>query len=137
MASEDPHPTDIHVGARVRYRRNELGISQLELATRLGLTFQQIQKYERGKNRISASKLHEISQVLGVELGYFFNGLDVNTSSDAALPDVAVSRLIMVPEGAEIAAKFPKLSGPKLRSVLAIVRLLTDEDESASDKDEG
>jgi len=70
-----PNPVDVHVGAKVRARRKELGLSQGDLATTLGLTFQQVQKYERGSNRISASKLFESSRLLQVPPAYFFDGL--------------------------------------------------------------
>lgn len=71
-----PNPIDVHVGRRVRLRRKELGISQERLAVGLDLTFQQIQKYERGSNRISASKLYEIARLLRVPVAFFFDGLD-------------------------------------------------------------
>ena len=76
MTEEAPNPVDVHVGRRVRLRRKELGVSQAWLADRLGLTFQQVQKYERGANRISASKLYQIASVLEVPITYFFEGLD-------------------------------------------------------------
>ncbi len=68
-----PHPVDIHVGARARQRRVLLGMNQTKLGDALGLTFQQVQKYERGTNRISASKLFKLSQVLKVSIEYFFD----------------------------------------------------------------
>jgi transcriptional regulator with XRE-family HTH domain len=67
-----PHPVDIHVGGRVRLRRTLLGLSQEKLGEAVGLTFQQIQKYERGANRIGASRLFDLSQVLDVPVSYFF-----------------------------------------------------------------
>ena len=67
-----PRPIDVHVGQRVRQRRVLCGLSQTEVANRIDLTFQQLQKYERGMNRISASKLWQISQVLGVPVQWFF-----------------------------------------------------------------
>lgn len=69
------HPVDRHVGARVRARRELMGLSQSRLAEALGLTFQQVQKYERGANRISASKLWDIAHTLKVDVAYFFDGL--------------------------------------------------------------
>jgi transcriptional regulator with XRE-family HTH domain len=72
FASTDP--VDVHVGSRVRLRRKWLGMSQVTLAKAIDLTFQQVQKYERGKNRISASKLYKIGQVLKAPVGYFFEG---------------------------------------------------------------
>src|SRR3546814_16642206 len=70
------HPVDVHVGGRVRLRRVFLGYSQEKLANALGLTFQQIQKYERGANRISASKLYELSRILSVPVTYYFEGVE-------------------------------------------------------------
>ena len=74
--ADTPHPVDIHVGSRVRLRRIELGISQEKLAAELGLTFQQVQKYERAANRISASRLFHIGKVLGVKVASFYEGYE-------------------------------------------------------------
>lgn len=78
------HPVDVHVGGRVRLRRVFLGYSQEKLANALGLTFQQIQKYERGANRISASKLYELSRILSVPVTYFFEGVESEGESGSA-----------------------------------------------------
>jgi len=75
LAKKAPNPTDKHVGSRVRMRRMMLGMSQEKLGDALGLTFQQVQKYERGANRISASKLYEIARALRVPIAWFFEGL--------------------------------------------------------------
>ena len=77
------HPVDVHVGGRVRLRRVFLGYSQEKLANALGLTFQQIQKYERGANRISASKLYELSRILNVPVTYFFEGVEAEGEAGA------------------------------------------------------
>lgn len=69
-----PNPIDVHVGSRIRLRRNMLGMSQEKLGESLGITFQQIQKYEKGANRIGASRLHQIAQVLGVPVSFFYDG---------------------------------------------------------------
>ena len=74
--SEHPNPIDIQVGSRVRLRRNMLGLSQEKLGEAIGLTFQQVQKYERGANRIGASRLHELSRVLDVPVMFFFDDVD-------------------------------------------------------------
>ncbi len=79
-----PHPVDVHVGARVRMRRMLLGMTQTDLGDALGLTFQQVQKYERGTNRISASRLCELSRVLNVSIDYFFE--DMPTAVAAISP---------------------------------------------------
>ena len=73
---DNPSPIDIHVGSRVRLRRNMLGLSQEKLGGAIGLTFQQVQKYERGANRIGASRLHDLSQVLDVPVSFFFDDTD-------------------------------------------------------------
>ena len=73
---ETPNPVDVRVGARLRLRRNMLGLSQEKLGEAIGLTFQQVQKYERGANRIGASRLHELSRVLDVPVSFFFDDTD-------------------------------------------------------------
>jgi transcriptional regulator with XRE-family HTH domain len=73
---ETPNPIDVLVGTRLRLRRNMLGLSQERLGEAIGLTFQQVQKYERGANRIGASRLHELSQVLNVPVSFFFDDTD-------------------------------------------------------------
>ena len=72
----DRHPIDAHVGARLRMRRNMLGLTQQTLGGAIGLTFQQVQKYERGANRLCASRLHELSRVLDVPVSFFFDDRD-------------------------------------------------------------
>ena len=74
--SDKPNPIDVQVGSRVRLRRNMLGLSQERLGEAIGLTFQQVQKYERGANRIGASRLHELSRVLDVPVSFFFDDMD-------------------------------------------------------------
>jgi len=76
-----PNPIDVHVGGRVRLRRTLLGMSQERLGEAIGLTFQQIQKYERGANRIGASRLWDLSTILDVPMGYFFEDMDPDTSA--------------------------------------------------------
>src|ERR671926_593637 len=73
---ETPNPIDVRVGARLRLRRNMLRLSQEKLGEAIGLTFQQVQKYERGANRIGASRLHELSRVLDVPISFFFDDTD-------------------------------------------------------------
>ena len=79
------HPVDIHVGARLRQRRNLVGLSQTKLSESVGLTFQQIQKYERGTNRISSSRLYEFAKVLAVPVSYFFDEMPANAFSGRPL----------------------------------------------------
>ena len=77
IKKDGPNPVDVHVGSRVRLRRTLLGMSQEKLGEAIGLTFQQVQKYERGANRVSASMLHRLSYVLDVPISFFFDDLAV------------------------------------------------------------
>ena len=81
-----PHPVDVIVGKRVRLRRLQLSLSQTELAQKLGLTFQQVQKYEKGTNRVSCSRLSEISEVLDVPITFFFSD-KVDTKAEVAVAE--------------------------------------------------
>lgn len=78
-----PNPIDVHVGARVRLRRTLLGMSQEKLGDAIGLTFQQVQKYERGANRVGASRLYDLARVLDVPVSYFFEEMSSETSAKA------------------------------------------------------
>src|SRR5271169_485551 len=91
MASKGfPNPIDVHVGQRVRQRRTLLGMSQEKLAEAIGLTFQQVQKYERGANRVGSSRLFEIARVLDVPVSYFYEGMgtggSISPAATGALP---------------------------------------------------
>ncbi|MBO9708272.1 MAG: helix-turn-helix transcriptional regulator [Caulobacter sp.] len=126
---------DLHVGGRVRMRRKLLNITQEQLADALKLTFQQVQKYERGANRVSASKLYEIAKTLQVPVSFFFDGLadpmtnEVDEAGAAA--ERVVTEFLNTPEGLELAEMFPKIGrGRVRRQVLDLVRAMAD-DESA------
>ncbi len=129
MSNGDIHPIDLHVGNRVRARRKSLNISQTELATGLGLTFQQVQKYERGLNRISASKLFEISRALKAPIAFFFEGYDgpaVGEAPETTSSEQAVSQFLATAEGLELAECFTRLPSPGLRrSLLDLARAMT------------
>lgn len=79
----EPNPIDVHVGNRIRLRRTLLGLSQEKLASLLGLTFQQVQKYERGMNRVGASRLWDIGKVLEVPINFFFEDMDKSVASQS------------------------------------------------------
>ncbi|MCF8474396.1 MAG: helix-turn-helix domain-containing protein [Emcibacter sp.] len=83
MIKSKPEPVDVHVGSRVRMRRTLLGMSQDKLGKALNLTFQQVQKYERGANRIGSSRLHQLSQILDVPVSYFFDEMSDATAGKA------------------------------------------------------
>ncbi len=104
-----PHPVDIHVGSRLRALRIRRGQSQANLADKLGLTFQQVQKYESGANRISASKLFAISSIMGVRPDYFFEGLEYTGGGGTAEVDLKAIR---------IAIMFAKISDKNIKKCL-------------------
>lgn len=83
MPDGTPNPVDVHVGKKIFTRRIEQGLSMEKLASSVGLTFQQVQKYERGMNRVSASRLFDFSKVLGVPINYFFSDLDNMTEQNS------------------------------------------------------
>ncbi len=128
-----PNPIDVHVGLQVRLRRKELKISQEKLAETLGLTFQQVQKYERGANRISASKLYEIARTLKVPIGWFFEGLrDPSGGRDSAYDPIGPTYahdFLTTPEGVDMANLFPRIGQKRVRRRLVdLVRSLTDDE---------
>src|SRR3954451_12650579 len=119
MAKKAPNPTDKHVGSRVRMRRMMLSMSQEKLGDALGLTFQQVQKYEKGTNRIGASRLQQISQILQVPVAFFFEG----APSAGPQPDgmreapspTYVSDFLATSEGLALTKAFMRIKEPKLR----------------------
>lgn len=130
------HEVDIHVGTRLKQRRVAMGMSQGELAEAVGITFQQVQKYERGANRMSASRLYEFANVLDVTVGYFFEGIEpesqVNKTASAGFAEDATgfehepaggsSR-----ESLEFIRSFQRIRDPKQRKALsAFVRSIAD-----------
>ena len=118
----------------MRLRRKELKISQEKLAETLGLTFQQVQKYERGANRISASKLYEIARTLRVPIGWFFEGLTDPSSgreheADTIGPAYAHD-FLMTQEGVDLASLFPRIGQKRVRRRLVdLVRSLTEDED--------
>ncbi len=121
-----PSPVDVHVGARLRVRRTLLGMNQTDLGDALGLTFQQVQKYERGANRISAGRLFALSQMLDVPIEYFFD--DMPTAVAASSPAQGGSKAKKPPsyepdpmatrETMELVRAYYKISDPEIRKHL-------------------
>ena len=128
MEEHIPHPVDIHVGGKIRIQRKTQGISQSALAETLGLTFQQIQKYERGSNRVSASKLFEIANTLQVSIGYFFEGLERTAAGVVSIQDESSLILELMSErhGAELAKAFVLMSPQQRLGLLNIARSIID-----------
>jgi transcriptional regulator with XRE-family HTH domain len=128
VGADGPNPVDVHVGTRIRMRRKVLGMSQEKLAERLGLTFQQVQKYERGANRVSASKLYQAARALQTPISYFFEGLvepEAEDGSKADSTERAIGDFLSTPEGLELAAVFPKIRDAGVRrQMLELVRAM-------------
>jgi transcriptional regulator with XRE-family HTH domain len=115
-------PVDAHVGSRIRLRRVNLGMSQKQLGTALGLTFQQVQKYESGANRVNASKLYYLSQTLGVPVSFFFDSMPAppgrkGTSRDAVGADLLASR-----ESNELVRAYYAIPSPVRHALLKIMQ---------------
>jgi transcriptional regulator with XRE-family HTH domain len=123
-----PNVVDVHVGGRIRLRRRLLGITQEQLAHTLGLTFQQVQKYERGTNRVSASKLYETARILSAPVAYFFEGLEGGAAEIAKDEAGGTERAFFATtEGLELARVFPRVPrGALRRRVLELVRALAE-----------
>ncbi len=127
--ADHPDPVDIHVGQQVRKRRNALSMSQEKLGKALGLTFQQVQKYERGMNRIGSSRLYHLSQILDVDIPYFFEGYQspdeltaLTVHEDAALFDGSPQ---IDPETHEFLRSFQRIKdGGVRRRLLDLMRCL-------------
>ncbi len=130
--SRRANPIDAHVGGRVRLRRMLLGISQEKLGERLGLTFQQVQKYEKGVNRIGASRLYDLSVVLGVPIDFFFQdapAMEARVQPTAGFAESSADSQILdflnTREGLELNKAFSRITDPKSRrAILELVRSL-------------
>lgn len=117
------HPVDVHVGKRVRHRRWMLGVTQQQLAERVGIKFQQIQKYETGMNRISASRLWDIAEALDVPISFFFEGLDADRRSETeALP----GDLMSDKEALELVRSYYAIPAAQRKRLFDLARVLSD-----------
>lgn len=121
-----PHSVDVYVGQRIRRRRREAGLSQQALAETLKLTFQQVQKYERGMNRVSASKLFEIGAALGVPVGWFFEGLS-SPETNEVQPAGVLAQFASSAGGMEVARIWPTLRTSERRSLVGLMKALGEE----------
>lgn len=133
MIKKAPNPIDQHVGSRVRIRRVLTGMSQERLGEALGLTFQQVQKYEKGTNRIGASRLQHIASILGVTISFFFEGLPSETSAARAQSmdesdTTHVIEFLSTTEGLQLNKAFARIKDPKVRRrVVDLVATLSNE----------
>lgn len=141
MPKRSMNPIDAHVGARVRLRRMLIGMSQERLGELLGVTFQQVQKYEKGANRIGASRLYEVSRILDVPVQFFFDDMPDEGFRPIARPhgftesdsEPFVMDFVSSPEGLALNRAYASITGPRLRRrVLDLVRELAGTDESSA-----
>jgi len=129
-----PNPIDIHVGSRVRLRRNMLGMSQEKLGEKLGITFQQVQKYEKGTNRVGASRLQAIASILDAPVSFFFEDAPGQTGGQSAGFSEGggtsyVVDFISSSEGLQLNRAFVRITDPKVRrKVIELVRTLAPEE---------
>lgn len=132
MSARLPNPIDVHVGARVRLRRFLLGMSQGRLADQLGVTFQQVQKYEKGTSRISASRLQTIAGIFEVPISFFFeNNADLPLVEDVLLSDAAEASLL-TRDGMALNKAFVRIGNPEVRrSIVELVKLLADDGDTS------
>lgn len=143
LGPRSPNPVDVHVGARVRLRRKLLKMSQEKLGERLGVTFQQVQKYERGANRVGASRLWKISEVLDVPVSYFYEGLSTeyggqsdNPALLAAEPDQSplVYEFINSSDGVSLAKAVLQIKNKAVRrQILELARSLAKSEQAGEE----
>jgi transcriptional regulator with XRE-family HTH domain len=135
--SRRPNPIDVHVGSRVRFRRMLLGMSQEKLGEKLGLTFQQVQKYEKGINRIGASRLFDLAQVLGVSVQFFYEEApsaegQSNAQGFAETPDEhSIVEFLRSRDGLELNRAFVRIADVKARrAIVELVRSLANDTDA-------
>lgn len=147
LSDGTPNPIDLYVGSRVRMRRSILGMSQERLASELGITFQQVQKYERGSNRIGASRLWDLAQVLGVSVDFFYQDIDTHTSDQSprkiyAKPELSEESLdfdmdlLLRRDVTNLLRAYTKIQDPKIqKNVVDLVVALTGLPPSETEND--
>ncbi|MEJ8572728.1 helix-turn-helix domain-containing protein [Microbaculum marinum] len=134
MNRKAPNPIDVHVGSRVRLRRVLINMSQEKLGEQLGITFQQVQKYEKGTNRVGASRLYRISQVLGVPVSFFFEDLVGEGQSDSGFAETQSERYVVdfisSAEGLQLNKAFLRISEPKVRrKIVELVQAISSDND--------
>ena len=116
------HPVDVHVGKRIRHRRWMVGMTQQQLADSVGIKFQQIQKYETGMNRVSASRLWDIARTLGVQIGFFFEGLGGEEDNQSAIE----SDILANKEAMELVRAYYAIPEAQRKRLFDLARVLSD-----------
>lgn len=132
MSAKSPDAVDIHIGRRIRMRRMMLKKSQTDLGETCGITFQQIQKYENGTNRVSASRLQQFAKILDVPVSFFFESLATKGSKPNTTDDLA-QQLLSTRDGLELSKAFVSIDDKRLRrSIVAMVEEIADQKRPAS-----
>ncbi|WP_051228403.1 helix-turn-helix domain-containing protein [Pleomorphomonas oryzae] len=132
MTVKSPNPIDVHVGSRVRMRRFLVGMSQGKLAEQLGVTFQQVQKYEKGTSRISASRLQTIARVFEVPIGFFFENIANHSHVEDDLFLDAADASVLTQDGVALNKAFVRIKSAKVRrSIIDLVKMLADDDRTS------
>ncbi len=120
------HPVDVHVGKRIRHRRWTIGVTQQQLAERVGIKFQQIQKYETGMNRVSASRLWDIAHALGVPIAFFFEGMESAAQQDLAVGPAMPGDLLADREALDLLRSYYAIPEAQRRRLFDLARVLSD-----------
>lgn len=125
MTKRGPNPTDIYIGKRLALRRRVLGVSQTSLGQTLGITFQQIQKYEKGTNRISGSRLQALAEALQVPTNFFFDGAPNSSNLPETISPDFIDEFLSDRRGVEMARCFVKMTPKQRNAVVALAEALT------------
>ncbi|MEN8831826.1 MAG: helix-turn-helix transcriptional regulator [Pacificibacter sp.] len=120
------HPVDVHVGKRVRHRRWMIGMTQQQLAEKVGIKFQQIQKYETGMNRVSASRLWDISEALDVPVAFFFDGVHASGAEEAPANGSVPADILADKEALELVRSYYSIPENQRRRLFELARVLSD-----------
>ena len=137
MSPKAPGALDRYVGNRMRVRRLEVGMSQEKLGEALGITFQQVQKYEKGTNRISASRLHELARVLGVDVPFFFQGSGERSPAESEAALSPINRFLSDRDGIELAKAFVAIADAGVRRAIVELARASASSSSSSERSDG
>ena len=120
------HPVDVHVGKRIRHRRWMVGMTQQQLGEKVGIKFQQIQKYETGMNRVSASRLWDISEALDVAVSFFFDGIEERQNAEATGSSSIPGDIMADKEALELVRSYYSMPENQRRRLFELARVLSD-----------
>ncbi|WP_299925916.1 helix-turn-helix transcriptional regulator [uncultured Pelagimonas sp.] len=120
------HPVDVHVGKRIRHRRWLVGMTQQQLAEKVGIKFQQIQKYETGANRVSASRLWDIADALEVKVSFFFEGIETEGSEQSQSSDNVPADILGDKEALDLVRSYYAIPENQRRRLFELARVLSD-----------